>query len=45
MNQETEISSGVNLAKQESYVVEIYHNSASDGDSPRCFLHILLSDH
>ena len=34
------ISSGVNLAQQESYVVEIYHNSASDFDSTGCFFHI-----
>ena len=40
-----EISSGVNLAQQESYVGEMYHNSASDGDSTGCFFGPLNSMH
>ena len=39
------ISSGVNLAQQESYVGEMYHNSASDGDSSGCFFRPLNSMH
>ena len=39
------ISSGVNLAQQESYVGEMYHNSASDGDSTGCFFGPLNSMH
>ena len=39
------ISSGVNLAQQESYVTEMYHNSASDGDSTGCFFRPLNSMH
>ena len=36
---------GVNLAQQESYVGEMYHNSASDGDSTGCFFGPLNSMH
>ena len=39
------ISSGVNLAQQESYVGEMYHNSAFDGDSTGCFFRPLNSMH
>ena len=39
------ISSCVNLAQQESYVGEMYHNSASDGDSTGCFFGPLNSMH